>query len=143
MLTGLFLFRSNPNYKIIIIAIVILKINDLHLLTMTTENNQLSIRGIITDIGSADQGENWSKQEFTITTVDKYPKEVRISVWNANIEWLSRCKLGDEVVVLFNVQSRKHNDKYYTELSAWRIDVDILAMKKRADMFNKVIDPKI
>jgi hypothetical protein len=137
MLTGLFLFRSNPNYKIIIIAIVLLKINDLHLLTMTTENNQLSIRGIITDIGSADQGENWSKQDFSITTVDKYPKEVRISVWNANIEWLSRCKLGDEVVVLFNVQSRKHNDKYYTELAAWRIDVDILSMKKRADLLNK------
>ena len=114
-----------------------MKINDLHLLTMTTENNQLSIRGIITDIGSADQGENWSKQDFSITTVDKYPKEVRISVWNANIEWLSRCKLGDEVVVLFNVQSRKHNDKYYTELAAWRIDVDILSMKKRADLLNK------
>ena len=104
---------------------------------MTTENNQLSIRGILTDIGSADQGENWSKQDFSITTVDKYSKEVRISVWNANIEWLSRCKLGDEVVVLFNVQSRKHNDKYYTELSAWRIDVDILSMKKRADLLNK------
>jgi hypothetical protein len=110
---------------------------------MTTQNNQLSIRGIITDIGNAEQGENWQKQEFSITTVDKYAKEVRIAVWNANIEWLSRCKLGDEVVVLFNVQSRKHNDKFYTELSAWRIDVDILSMKKRADMFNKVIDPKI
>jgi len=104
---------------------------------MTTQINQLSIRGIITDIGNADQGENWTKQDFSIHTVDKYPKEVRISVWNANIEWLSRCKCGDEVVVLFNVQSRKHNDKYYTEISAWRIDVDVLAMKKRAELLNK------
>ncbi len=114
-----------------------MKINDLHLLIMTTQNNQLSIRGIITDIGNAEQGENWTKQDFSIHTVDKYPREVRISVWNANIEWLSRCKSGDEVVVLFNVQSRKHNDKYYTEITAWRIDVDVLAMKKRAELLNK------
>ena len=114
-----------------------MKIYDLHLLTMTTQNNQLSIRGIITDIGNAEQGENWTKQDFSIHTVDKYPREVRISVWNANIEWLSRCKLGDEVVVLFNVQSRKHNDKYYTEITAWRIDVDVLTMKKRAELLNK------
>jgi hypothetical protein len=102
---------------------------------MTTQINQLSIRGIITDIGNAEQGENWIKTDFSITTTDKYPKEVRFSVWNANNEWLNRCKLNDSVIVLFNVASRKHNDKYYTELSAWRIDVDILAMKQQ---FNKV-----
>ena len=104
---------------------------------MTTQNNQLSIRGIITDIGNAEQGENWTKQDFSITTIDKYAKEVRISVWNSNIEWLSRCKPGDEVVVQFNVQSRKHNDKYYTEITAWRIDVDVLSMKKRSELFIK------
>jgi hypothetical protein len=140
MLTGLFLFRSNLYYKEINIAIVYVKIYALHLIPMTTQNNQLSIRGIITDIGNAEQGENWTKQDFSIHTVDKYPKEVRISVWNANIEWLSRCKSGDEVVVLFNVQSRKHNDKYYTEISAWRIDVDVLAMKKRAELLNKAAE---
>lgn len=139
MLTGLFLFKQNTNKKDNYIAIVYIVFLLIHLLNMTTENKQLSIRGIISDIGNADQGENWTKQDFSITTVDKYPKEVRISVWNANIEWLSRCKLGDNVVVLFNVQSRKHNDKYYTELSAWRIDVDILAMKQQQQSKNQEI----
>lgn len=97
---------------------------------MTTQIKHLTIRGYISDIGNAEQGENWQKQEFTLTTFDKYPKDVRVSCWNANIEWLLRCKLLDHVEVFFNVQSRKHNDKFYTEISAWRIDVDVVSMIK-------------
>jgi len=95
---------------------------------MTTENKQLSIRGYIREIGTQDSGETWKKQEFTIETVEKYPKELRISCWNNNVEWLSRCKVGDLVNVLFNVQSRSYNGKWFTEVSAWRIDVDVRAM---------------
>ncbi len=95
---------------------------------MTTENKQLSIRGYIREIGTQESGETWRKQEFTIETVEKYPKELRISCWNNNTEWLSRCKVGDLVNVFFNVQSRSFNGKWFTEVSAWRIDVDVKAM---------------
>jgi hypothetical protein len=93
---------------------------------MTTEN-KLSIFGYIRYIDTLQQGETWKKQEFTIETVEKYPKEVRISCWNNNIEYLSRCKVGDPVNVSFNVQSRQYKENWFTELSAWRIDVDIRA----------------
>lgn len=94
---------------------------------MTTEN-RLLISGYIREIGTLESGETWKKQEFTIETVEKYPKELRISCWSNNIEYLSRCKEGDLVNVYFNVQSRSHSGKWYTEVSAWRIDVDIRAM---------------
>jgi hypothetical protein len=95
---------------------------------MRTENNQLLIKGYILEIGTQEQGETWKKQEFTITTVEKYPKELRISCWNNNTEWLSRCKVNDLVNVFFNVQSRSFNGKWFTEVSAWRIDVDVRGM---------------
>jgi len=95
---------------------------------MTTENKQLSIRGYIREIGTQESGETWKKQEFTIETIDKYPKELRVSCWNNNIEWLSRAKEGDIVTVFFNVQSRSHSGKWYTEVSCWRMDVDVRAM---------------
>ena len=94
---------------------------------MTTEK-QLSIRGYIREIGTQETGETWKKQEFTIETVDKYPKLLRISCWNSAIEWLQRTKVEDLVNVYFNVQSRKHSDKWYTEVTAWRIEVDVRAM---------------
>jgi len=95
---------------------------------MRTEKDHLLIRGIIREIGTLEQGETWKKQEFTIETVEKYPKELRISCWNNNIEWLSRCKDQDLVNVFFNVQSRSYNGKWFTEVSAWRIDIDVKGM---------------
>ncbi len=95
---------------------------------MRTENNQLLIKGYILEIGTLEQGETWKKQEFTITTVEKYPKELRISCWNNNTEWLSRCKVNDLVNVFFNIQSRSFNGKWFTEVSAWRINVDVRGM---------------
>ena len=95
---------------------------------MITENDRLLIKCYIREISTLEQGETWKKQEFTIHTVEKYPKELRISCWNNNIEWLSRCKLEDLVNVYFNVQSRSFNGKWFTEVSAWRIDVDVRGM---------------
>jgi hypothetical protein len=37
---------------------------------------------------------------------------------------LSRCKVDDEVTVFFNAKSRQHQNKWYTELTAWRIIIN-------------------
>lgn len=103
---------------------------------MKTENKPLFICGIILEIGALESGETWQKQEFTIRTLDKYPTEVRMSVWNKNLIWLERCKLGDIVNVYFNMLSQKHNEKWYTVITAWRIEVNIYETQKQAQQLN-------
>jgi hypothetical protein len=97
---------------------------------MKTENKQLFISGKILEIGAQESGDTWQKQEFTVVTIDKYPNEVRFSVWNKNLIWLERVKVGDIVNVYFNMLSQKHNEKWYTVLTAWRIEVNIWAMQE-------------
>ena len=90
---------------------------------MSTTTNQLTIIGRITEIGSAAQGENWQKQDFTIETLEQYSKLVNIHVWNDKIEQLTRCRIGDIVLCRINISSRKHENRYYTEVTAWEIEV--------------------
>jgi hypothetical protein len=96
---------------------------------MNTPTNNLTITGRITEIGSAAQGENWQKQDFTVETLEQYSKTVNIHVWNDKIEQLSRCRIGDVVLCRINISSRKHDNRYYTEVTAWKIEVDFNRMR--------------
>jgi hypothetical protein len=98
---------------------------------MNTTANQLTINGRITEIGSAAQGENWKKQDFTIDTIEQFPKTINIHVWNDKIEQLNRCRVNDVVTCKINVSSRKHENRYYTEVTAWKIELDFNAMREQ------------
>lgn len=84
----------------------------------------LGIKGTIVEIGEAVQGETWIKQDFTIRTDDNYPQLVNFITFNTAQDQLSRCKLDDQVTVFFNPKSRKHQDKWYHELTAYRIIIN-------------------
>jgi len=98
---------------------------------MNTTTNQLTINGRITKIGTAAQGENWQKQDFTVETIEQFPKIINIHVWNDKIDQLSRCRVNDIVNCKINVSSRKHENRYYTEVTAWKIDLDFNAMREQ------------
>jgi hypothetical protein len=97
---------------------------------MQTQNTPLQITGICTFIGSVSRGETWQKQEFVIKTEGQYPTEICFSVWNDKTLMLDRCQVNDHLIVKFNPSSRQHNDKWYTELTAWNVTVDFSAARK-------------
>jgi len=66
---------------------------------------------------------DWIKQEFVIETKDQYPKKVCFSLWGDKTENLNNLKEGDEVRVYFNPESREYNERWYTELRAWKMEV--------------------
>ena len=70
------------------------------------------------------QGKNgqWKKQEFIIETTDQYPKKVIFSMWGEKVDVLTNYKVGEDVKVSFNPESREYNGRWYTDLRAWRID---------------------
>jgi predicted secreted Zn-dependent protease len=105
---------------------------------MNTGINQLQISGKILEIGTEtanEIGNNiWKKQEFVIQTDEKFPKTIQINVWGDNILYLQRCKEGDLVNAMINVSSKKTGDRWFTEVTAWRIEVDIQRMKTLKDL---------
>lgn len=95
-----------------------------------TQNNHLSIVGIITVIDEVltDQtGQfNWKKQSFVLSSLDDgHPNNIIISVWGDNLIWLERCQVRDVVECKINIRSKNVNGKWFTEITAWRIDIDI------------------
>lgn len=71
--------------------------------------------------GSGARG-NWVKQEFVIETMDQYPKKICLSLWGDKADSLGRYSLNDEIKVSFNVESREYNERWYTDLRAWKIE---------------------
>ncbi len=63
----------------------------------------------------------WIKQEFIIETLDQYPKKVCFSTWGDKTDSLKHLKEGESVVISFNPESREYNDRWYTDLRAWKI----------------------
>ena len=71
------------------------------------------------------QGKNgpWNKQEFVIETLDsQYPKKVCLTAWGEKANDLKQFADGDTLKATFSVESREYNERWYTELRAFRID---------------------
>ena len=69
--------------------------------------------------GSSSRGE-WAKQDFILETQGQYPKKVCIAVWNNKFE--VEPYLNKTVKVSINVESREYNEKWYTDVKAWKIE---------------------
>ena len=70
--------------------------------------------------GITKQGTKWTKQEILIAQTDSYNSEVVIAgITEKSILSISRLKVGDDVSISVNVNSREFNGKYYTNLTGW------------------------
>ncbi|MBN8826067.1 MULTISPECIES: DUF3127 domain-containing protein [unclassified Spirosoma] len=72
------------------------------------------------------QGRNgaWNKQEFVIETLDsQYPKKVCMTAWGEKANDLKQFAEGDTLKATFSAESREYNDRWYTELRAFRIEL--------------------
>lgn len=66
----------------------------------------------------------WQKQEFILeTTGEQYPKKICCSAWGDKVDTLSRFQINDEVKVGINIESREYNERWYTDIRAWKIDL--------------------
>ena len=65
---------------------------------------------------------NWVKQEFILETTEQYPKKVCCSAWGDKVDTLKSFSLNDMVKVAINIESREYNERWYTDVRAWKID---------------------
>ena len=70
------------------------------------------------------EGKNgqWKKQEFVIETEGKYPKKICIQSFNEKVD-PSLLTIGTMLNVQIEVESREYNEKWFTNVSAWKAEV--------------------
>lgn len=62
----------------------------------------------------------WKKQDIIVETDGTYPKKVCISIWGDKINE-SVLKIGSQLAISFDVESREYNGKWYTDVKAWKV----------------------
>jgi hypothetical protein len=71
--------------------------------------------------GTGKNGE-WKKQDIIVETEGQYPKKICVSVWGDKINE-SHLQIGKELRIDFDIESREFNNKWYTDIKAWKIEV--------------------
>lgn len=66
---------------------------------------------------------NFRAREFVIEVADgKYPQMVKFQLTQDKCELIDSHKEGEELTVHFDLRGREWNDRYFTNLNAWRIE---------------------
>ncbi len=64
----------------------------------------------------------WLKQDFIIETPGEFPRKICISAWGDKADGIAGFQEGDQVKVSVNIESREYNERWYTDVKAWRIE---------------------
>lgn len=101
---------------------------------------QLKLTGTVTEVtpitkGTSKLGNEWASAYVFVETHETYPKNVAIKLFGKTLDYnYDNLKIGDKIDVLFNLESKKWNDRVFTEATAWRIEKieggDVEAMTK-------------
>jgi hypothetical protein len=71
--------------------------------------------------GAGKNGE-WKKQDILVETTGQYPKKICVSIWGDKID-SNKLKPGNILKLDFEIESREYNSRWYTDVRAWRIEV--------------------
>lgn len=66
-------------------------------------------------------GKTWRKQNFVIETEEQYPKKIVFNSWNDTVDIIKNMTIGDKIKISFRAESREYNERWYTDLTAWKI----------------------
>lgn len=82
------------------------------------------VDGKLHKIFDAEQkSEKFRAREFVIEIVDgNYPQMIKFQLTQDKCELVDQYNEGDEITVHFNLRGREWNDRFFTNLDAWRIE---------------------
>jgi len=94
--------------------------------------SELKVKGSIktmlpVESGTSKAGKEWQKQTFIVSNNEGYEGKEQIYAFDVfgseKVENLNKFNnVGDVVEVSFNISTNEWKDKYFTSLSAWRIE---------------------
>lgn len=71
--------------------------------------------------GTGKNGE-WKKQEFIIEVPGTYPKKIALVAWGDKANEILNMELGQEIKASIDIESREYNERWYTDVKAWKIE---------------------
>lgn len=88
----------------------------------------MEIIGKVVQLGTLTEGNSprgpWKKQELIIETLEQYPKKVCLICWNERVNEANSFFVGQTIKVQISIESREYNGKWYTDVRAFRFDLD-------------------
>lgn len=103
-------FHSDKKAIVILKKIMILKAKLTQLLPLQT--------------GMSKNGQ-WRKQDIIVETDSQYPKKICISIWGDKIDE-KQLVIGAVLDISFDLESREFNNKWYTDVKAWKIESETI-----------------
>ncbi|MBN2894164.1 MAG: DUF3127 domain-containing protein [Bacteroidales bacterium] len=89
-------------------------------MALEIEGKLLQLLDEQTGVGQS-SGKSWRKQGFVIETEEQYPKKAVFNAWNDTVDAIKSLQVGEKIRVGFRIESREYNERWYTDLTAWRI----------------------
>jgi len=105
----------------------------------------MEIKGKIIKVLPLQKGEGkngpWKKQEYILETTEKITRKICFSLWGEKVDQFLLNE-GDEVEVMFDLESREYNGRWYTEVKGWKVNIqsknDNLIEKHTDDLGNEI-----
>lgn len=70
--------------------------------------------------GTSKNGE-WKKQDIIVETDGQYPKKVCVTIWGDKMN-KENLQVGKNLMIDIDIESRCYNNRWYTDIKAWRIE---------------------
>lgn len=68
------------------------------------------------------KSEKFQAREFVIETDGQYPQYIKFQLTQDKCNLVDNIKEGDMIKVYFDLRGREWNEKYFTNLNAWRVE---------------------
>ena len=82
---------------------------------------------------------DWKKKDIIVETDGQYPKKVCISIWGDKINE-GQLQIGNLLQIDFDIESREYNNKWYTDIKAWKIELAGTSTQKTPDNEINTVD---
>lgn len=65
-------------------------------------------------------GNPWKKQDYVLETIEEaYPKQIAFDFFGDKVDQFN-FEVGDTINLSFDIESRKYNGRYYTNIRGWK-----------------------
>jgi hypothetical protein len=79
------------------------------------------IVNVLDEISGNGRNGTWRKREYILETEGSFPKKVCLTVWGDKIDQFG-IQEGDQVVASIEIESREYNNRWYTDVKAWKVE---------------------
>jgi hypothetical protein len=82
---------------------------------------QGTIKKILPVESGVSNGNTWKNQLVIIEQGGEYPKQIAVKINPEKVD-INQFAEGESITAHINIESREYNDRFYTDVKAWKIE---------------------